>query len=392
MNKSFFIYFYLGSLLLSIMYGSAFMLPIYMKMLNGNELNMGHFLIYMGIGALFSVISLNKPLLRYLAPLYVVIIGTVAYSLGLLALCAINHISDTYVLGFIMGIGWGLIYVASIIALSENTLAIYKKYHFSYFAAINALGAGVAPVIFHFLSQYSVNLKEMYFFEGAIISLISLILLMFAEGRSVRVGTEEQQKVHTSHTLFSRSQIVSLYTIFLAFLSACIFTTLTFFQIIFAEINHVNYAMFFTLITASIIVSRLVLIHWVSAYNNMLFYLSLMMTFSIFLFLFIDNYHPIYILSALLFGLSYGLIFPLIQTISLANANAELHHTIITYFVIAYFIGIFGFPLISASIILYLNHTMIIAILLMIAILYTVLSAITLRESNKSIIIGANHS
>src|SRR5438874_2179735 len=97
---NFFIYFYSGGLLVSTLYGSSFLLPIYMKMLNGSEMNMGIFLLCMGMGALYSVNWLNKILLNYVSPARVIQIGTIAYSVGMFVLSYITKIEYIYFLGF----------------------------------------------------------------------------------------------------------------------------------------------------------------------------------------------------------------------------------------------------------------------------------------------------
>ncbi|KGP64242.1 hypothetical protein EP47_04095 [Legionella norrlandica] len=379
-------FFYIGGLLVSILYGSAYLLTAYMRILSGGELNMGNFMLLMGIGTLTSVGYLNRKLLRYFSALGNTIIGTACYSVGLVLLGMVHNVSYTYTIAILMGLGWGLIYTASIMALNTNISVARRKHHYSYYAATNALGAGMAPVIFHFLESYGIGLLQFYFSAGLYAGFIAVFCFIIAENFARREQAQHHQYILPTQK--TRLGVIERNAVFMAFLSACIFSTLTFFQISFAEIYHLNYAIFFALITLALILSRLALAHLISVYNNTLFYLSLMMLGSIIMFLFIDTHFSIYIISAILFGISYGLVFPLIQTLAVAYSHESLHPSIITKFVFAYFIGIFCFPIAGASILVYLDPRMILILLAMLALTYSAIATKTLRMARASLIIG----
>ena len=52
-------------------------------------------------------------------------------------------------------------------------------------------------------------------------------------------------------------------------------------------------------------------------------------------------------MSAILLGLGYGLVYTVIQTQAVNDAPPELRSAALTWFVIAYFLGIFGFPVLG---------------------------------------------
>lgn len=376
-------FFYIAGLLVSILYGSAYLLSAYMRILRGGEINMANFLLVMGIGALLSVMFFNKALLKYFSALGVTIIGTATYSVGLLFLGMINTVSYTYPIALLMGLGWGLVYTASLIALNTNISLLRRKHHYSYYAATNALGAGMAPVIFRLLEHHNIDLQQFYFGAGLYLGLVAIVCLViagrFTNGKQNNLLYDSQPK--------AKLGAIERNVVILAFLSAGIFSTLTFFQISFAEIYQQNYAVFFTVLTLALIVSRLTLIHLISVHNNTLVYLSFMMLASTLMFPFIASHFFIYLISALLFGISYGLIYPLTQTIAIAYADECMHPSIISKFVLAYFIGIYCFPLACATVLVYINPHMIVILLIALALSYLAIAAKTLRIGTPLIII-----
>jgi len=56
---------------------------------------------------------------------------------------------------------------------------------------------------------------------------------------------------------------------------------------------------------------------------------------------------PMQLLSAVLLGLGYGLVYTIIQTQVVHDAPDPLRNGALTWFVVSYFIGIFGFPVIG---------------------------------------------
>jgi MFS family permease len=58
--------------------------------------------------------------------------------------------------------------------------------------------------------------------------------------------------------------------------------------------------------------------------------------------------HPAFhIAAAVLTGAGYGLVYPVIQTWAINHSAPEDRHAALTWFVVAYFVGIFGFPVIG---------------------------------------------
>ncbi|MCE1857499.1 MFS transporter, partial [Enterobacter hormaechei] len=73
------------------------------------------------------------------------------------------------------------------------------------------------------------------------------------------------------------------------------------------------------------------------------------------------------VLAAMLTGIGYGLVYPVIQTWAVNDSALENRHAALTWFVVAYFVGIFGFPAIGGWILVGAGKTLFILTLAAIA-------------------------
>ncbi len=74
------------------------------------------------------------------------------------------------------------------------------------------------------------------------------------------------------------------------------------------------------------------------------------------------------IASAILLGLGYGLVYTVIQTQAVNDAPPEHRNAALTWFVIAYFIGIFGFPVLGGWLIITIGTASFLAAVLVFAV------------------------
>jgi hypothetical protein len=68
-------------------------------------------------------------------------------------------------------------------------------------------------------------------------------------------------------------------------------------------------------------------------------------------------------LSAILIGIGYGLVYPVIQTWAVNDAEPHLRHAALTWFVLCHFIGIFGFPVQGGLVLIHLGKQAFLALL-----------------------------
>jgi MFS family permease len=75
----------------------------------------------------------------------------------------------------------------------------------------------------------------------------------------------------------------------------------------------------------------------------------------------------LYAISAAVLGVSYGLVYPLIQARAADSTPDELRHWTLWYFSLAYFAGLYGFPLIASLVIALVGSQALMAVLLTIS-------------------------
>jgi hypothetical protein len=71
-------------------------------------------------------------------------------------------------------------------------------------------------------------------------------------------------------------------------------------------------------------------------------------------------FHPA---SAVLLGTGYGLAYPLIQVQAVNDSHAMHRQAALTWFVVAYFAGLFGFPAIGGWVLVHLGKGALIALI-----------------------------
>jgi hypothetical protein len=83
--------------------------------------------------------------------------------------------------------------------------------------------------------------------------------------------------------------------------------------------------------------------------------------------------------SAILLGLGYGLVYSVIQTQVINDAPLELRHAALTWFVMTYFVGIFGFPIVCGWLIVRMGTGWCLAVVLAIALAELMLAVLRRR-------------
>jgi MFS family permease len=132
-------------------------------------------------------------------------------------------------------------------------------------------------------------------------------------------------------------------------LGASIFAGLNNFQTVFADARGLDYANFFLTYTVTVVVFRLVLARFTGGKNPYLTIalLQYIMCLSIVIFIFSGSNLPLYLIVAVLFGIGYGVSYPILVAMTANDARDDLSAQTLQVFALTYFVGIFGFPLIA---------------------------------------------
>jgi MFS family permease len=380
--------FYLGCLLVAGSYGLTLLLPAFVKASGGSPAQAG--LIYwcgaLGAGA---ALILSGRLAERAGTGWTAAAGAVVYAAatGILAAGGVRG-GGAYAAGLLLGAGWALFFTSAPIAVSSMAGARPAGTCFLVLAGFNALGMGAAPIAGQLLVQHGWSFRAV-FALAALLS-VSSAALFCGSARCLRQPAADQARA-ASPTLMGplRPVLASKARPFLlmVLLGACVFTTMTAFQPGFAASTGQSAMVFYAFYTLGVIVPRFavtrLLARWRPAAATTVLLAG--MCLSLAGFTLAGHDRVLYAVSATMLGVSYGLAYPLIQAQAANGAPGEFRHWTLWYFSLAYFAGLYGFPLIASLVITLGGYPALIAVLLIIGIAELAVSAWTSDPAGRGV-------
>ncbi|MNS19001.1 Major Facilitator Superfamily protein [compost metagenome] len=145
----------------------------------------------------------------------------------------------------------------------------------------------------------------------------------------------------------------AVFPIIMVGLGGCVFGGLSSFQTSYAAARSLDYSLFFLGFMSAAISSRMLIAGYVVKRDPLRAssLLSGLMLSSIVLFAFGVHGGFTYLLAAVLLGVGYGLTYSVINGLAANEAPAGTTSQALLLFSLAYFIGVFGFPLLAGKII-----------------------------------------
>ncbi|CAN0599873.1 unnamed protein product, partial [Ectocarpus sp. 12 AP-2014] len=186
-------------------------------------------------------------------------------------------------------------------------------------------------------------------------------------------------------TLASIGEVVksrAVVPVIMVWLGASVFAGLNNFQTVFADARGLNYATFFLVYTVTVIIFRLVLVKFRGGANPYLTIavLQYVMCASVVLFIYSGGSTVLYIAVAVLFGWGYGVSYPILVATAAQDAKDHLGPQTLQLFALTYFVGVFGFPLISGWLIVEVGST---PLLILVAVLAAVEASMALWRARQ---------
>lgn len=376
---------FLATFILSVLYGLSFVINIVTDYIGGSAIDVGYFLVLSGIATVLVVVCAGR-LSDYLSAWWLLFLGALSYSIGLLLLALCHHVGLAYFVAAIAtGLGWGGFYVAAPMVVGAGLSDQRRVVVFNYLTACIAGGAGIGPILFQWL-HHQVNVP-LLFGAGAAIGCIDAILFLalYCFSKSEKHSPIMESRASQSLALRSayRSIVLSrsLYPIILVFLGACVFTSMMYFQTVFAAAAGVSYSVFYLLFTGAMVSVRFTLSPIIAKKTpgRMVFSLSILLLISVSLFTYSSHGAVFYWLAALLFGASYGLLYPLIKAIAVNVADQKLHQHVIAVFTLSYFIGVYVFPWLMGHALAFWGQLAAMILMLVVAFLYVAVAGLAWR-------------
>jgi MFS family permease len=338
-----------ASTLLAAAYGGTALLPLHIAAIGGNAATVGAIISSATVFTLLFAL-LSGHITDKIGRLNSILIGGVSLAAGVWIIGASRVIGwQLNLAGVLLGTGWSLFYVLIPIYVVSFLLPESKIRYLTLISGFQMLGIGASPVAGR-LSQILAIPVSAVFRSLALAGLIACALLIWT-GRSLR----DLPKSEGTQARLQRSGItqvfkgVGRYPVIMIGLGACLFSTLSAFQTSLAHTWKKDYSIFFLVFITTVVACRLSLAAYVGRHNPYKVILALLGTMMAGLLLMFWAAESVYLyaLSAMLFGIGYGLAYSVLNGILANSVNPEIQPQALQIFTCSYFLGIFGFPAVA---------------------------------------------
>lgn len=340
-------------------YGLTFMLPRLFETFGANEKTVGTMLLITTASTLPTV-YFSGHLSDWAGRVRTLALACVAIAVSLLLYSSAAGVGIRLVVASVaLGFGWGLTYTLGPIVLTRLVGPDERVRYFTLLSVAVMAGFGLAPVLASVLERAGHGVSSAFGITGALCVVSALLFALLdrpIKTHAVNARPEAPSRISIEalrRVAVSRARL----PIVMVCLGASIFAGLNNFQTVFADARDLNYADFFLTYTVTVVVFRLVLARFKGGTNPYLTIalLQYVMCLSIAIFIFSGSSLPLYLAVAALFGVGYGVSYPILVAMAANDAPEELAAQTLQLFALTYFIGIFGFPLVAGWVIVELG-------------------------------------
>jgi MFS family permease len=370
-----------GVLLASTGYGATFLLSMRFRSIGGTDFNTGVAFAGAMIGT-FTGVSLAAWGTRALGAARMAALAALCVGAGIAGFAYVRHVSAGDVVpGFLVGFGWGGFYVAAPMALVERTKDEERSFWFLRFATFQMAGVGGCPALAALAIHYGhLSLTVVLYIVGALCGAASVMIEIF--GRvAPRVPVTAGQR-RWLHEIGAIAQTRAVYPIAIIALGACVFSGLMTFQMSFVQGTRAQASTFFSLYTVTVIgtrwlLSRLVVSMRPETATKALLVMMVLGAAA----MYAVPYHMVFhVASAILLGTGYGLAYPIVQSQALDDSGVAHRHSALTWFVFAYFAGVFGFPAVGGWVLVHGGKSALLALIVACGVVALVLAMLRDRH------------
>jgi MFS family permease len=363
-------------------YGLTFMLPRLFDSFGANEKVVGWMLLVTAMSTIVTVyfsghLSDLFGRLRTLGAACIAI-SVSLYLYGSLATAGVGLVSAS----LLLGVGWGLTYSLGPIVLTRLVRADERVRFFTLLSVFVMAGFGLSPVLASVLEGAGYSVRDAFYVTSAL-CVVSAVLFFALDGPVKSHAINPIAEASSRITLAALSCVLNsraLLPVVMVCLGASVFAGLNNFQTVFADARGLDYANFFLTYTITVVIFRLVLARFKGGKNpyRTIALLQYVMCLSVIVFIFSGANLPLYLAVAFLFGIGYGVSYPILVAMAANDANDDLSAQTLQVFALTYFIGIFGFPLVAGWMVVEVGTR---PLLVVIAVLALIEATLALRRS-----------
>ncbi|HEY4143949.1 MFS transporter [Pinirhizobacter sp.] len=327
-------------------YGATFLVSDWYRAQGGSDIDAGATLGVALVGTLVGV-----PVVGWFAGQLdasrLAALAALTMSAGYLLLGS-GLVNLPHVAALLIGLGWGMFYIGGPMALSERITDAQRGPWFTRFSAFQMTGICGSPILLTaVIAQTGMAIQATFLLVGGMGMLAALLLGMFAS-REPR-GHDEPSLRPWVRKLSAVAASSAIRPIAMVGLGGCVFSGIMSFQGSLVEGTDSHASTFFAVHAATVVTLRLMLARRLSMMPQLRLITVLLSCLILGIVCLLGtSFHPAFhIIAAMLTGAGYGLVYPVIQTWTINHSAPEHRHAALTWFVVAYFVGIFGFPVVG---------------------------------------------
>lgn len=355
--------FCLASYLLSMSYGTTFLLAMMLSAHGGIESQAGTIISVAMLSTFLAVIFSGHLTDLFGAP------RAIACGFLLLAAACLGFATlpdnGTAVLisGLLLGLGWGVFYTLGPIVVAMLIEPAQRVKHFALLSGSMMTGIGTGPLLGRAAQALGYPV-ESAFLVAAVASLLGGLMFVVISPGIKRQHSTPGSVAPCKITLQAAARVLrskAVFAIMMVGLGGAIFGGLSSFQTSYATLNQLDYSLFFLGFMGAAITCRLLIAGLIVRRDPyvMSCLLTALMVVSVLMLMFFVSSGFIYLLAAIVLGVGYGLTYSVINGLAANEAPAGLTPQSLVLFSLAYFVGVFGFPWLAGQIIVnYGMHTL----------------------------------
>jgi MFS family permease len=356
----------IGVFLASAGYGATFLLSMRVRSLGGNDFNAGVVLAGAVLGTFLGV-SLAGWIAPRIGAARVAALAALCVGGGVTGFALIEHVAaDNVIPGGLLGLGWGAFYVAAPLSLVERTGVAERSRWFLRFGTSQMAGVGGCPALAAFAIRYAhFSLDSVLYAIGGLCVVGAFLIEAF--GRlapcTLLPMSASRERWLRDFTAIARTR--AFYPIVIIALGGCVFSGLMTFQMSLVHGTQAQASTFFSLYTVTVVASRWLLARFVTALRagTAIKVLLAMMALGSAAMFAVPYHMGFQAVAAVLLGTGYGLAYPIMQSHAVNEAPDAGRHTTLTWFVAAYFVGLFGFPSLGGWVLVHSGKSALIALI-----------------------------
>ncbi len=335
--------------LLSIAYGSTFLLSLLVASFGGNEEDAGHVFAVTMLSTLVAVIGSGQ-VMRRIGACRSIALGGACLVIASLGFAWVSGLGIALMAcGLMLGLGWGLFYTIGPILVAATVEPARRTHCFALLSGSMLSGIGCGPLLGKLAVYLGMPIQAAFFCAALTAALGSLYFIKIA-------AAGPQPVSQAQFSLSAAAQVLkspAAFSIVMVGLSGAIFGAMGSFQSSYAASLGLDYAVFFIGFMGAAIACRLSIAGWVVKRDPLATscLLTTLMLIAVVGFATWVHDSTSYLLTAALLGVGYGLNYSVINGLAANEAPKALTAQALLLFSLAYFVGVFGFPFIAGQLI-----------------------------------------